>query len=159
GQTPTYQGNVVRPDASWAIASVGDFNGDGIADILWRQTGAGLLANWTMNGSQIQSSQLLTSQGNVVAPDSSWTIAATGDFNRDGMADIIWRQSTTGAVVDWTMNGSQITASQNLTWGGIALTPDASWTMAGVGSFDGVHTALVWRQSGTGLLSEWGMTG
>ena len=51
---------------------IGDFNGDGRSDILWRQNGTGLIADWTMNGSQILASQTVTSQGSAAAPDGSW---------------------------------------------------------------------------------------
>jgi ELWxxDGT repeat protein len=159
GQPLTYQGNLVKPDTSWAVASVNDFNGDGIADILWRQASTGALVDWAMNGSQIQSSQYVTSQGNAVAPDSSWSILGTGDFNGDGMADILWRQGT-GAIFDWTMNGSQIASSQAATSQGNVAAPDASWSVAGVADFNGDHEAdLLWRQSGTGALVEWTMNG
>ncbi len=138
GRPLTYQGNLVKPDASWAVASDSDFNGDGTADVLWRQASTGALVDWTMNGSQIQSSQNVTSQGNAVAPDSSWSVLGTGDFNGDGMADILWRQGT-GAIFDWTMNGSQIASSQAITSQGSVIAPDASWTVAGVGDFNGDH--------------------
>ena len=40
----------VSPD--WQIADVGDFNGDGKADILWRHT-SGSLYIWLMNGTSV----------------------------------------------------------------------------------------------------------
>ena len=32
---------------------MGDFNGDGIADVLWRNTGSGDVAEWLMNGGTV----------------------------------------------------------------------------------------------------------
>jgi hypothetical protein len=40
--------------SSWSIVGIGDFNGDGFTDILWRDTG-GNVAIWFMNGSTITS--------------------------------------------------------------------------------------------------------
>jgi hypothetical protein len=56
-----------------------------------------------MNGASIK---LTVSLG---APSSSWAIAATGDFNGDGMSDILWRD-TAGNMVIWfmLMNGDQV---------------------------------------------------
>ena len=57
------------PDASWSVAQVGDFNGDGKSDLLWRQDTTGALAEWLMDGPQITSSQSIS-----VTPDSSWQV-------------------------------------------------------------------------------------
>ncbi|MFI5115041.1 MAG: FG-GAP repeat domain-containing protein, partial [Terriglobales bacterium] len=59
------------PDSTWSIVEIGDFNGDGDADILWRQSNTGTLAEWQMNGSTISSSQVLGA-----APDSTWSTQA-----------------------------------------------------------------------------------
>jgi hypothetical protein len=36
---------------------------------------------------------------------SQWSIQLTGDFNGDGMSDILW-QDTSGNVALWEMNGT-----------------------------------------------------
>ena len=106
------------PDATWSVAGLGDFNGDGTNDFLWRNQN-GTLVDWTMNGSQITASQAVTFGANPVAPDNSWNVAGIGDFNGDGKSDILWRNAN-GSLIDWTMNGSQVTASQQITLGGSA---------------------------------------
>lgn len=42
---------------------------------------------------------------NAVALNSGWDVAAVGDFTKDGKADILWRNYTTGANGYWEMNG------------------------------------------------------
>ena len=154
----TYQGQALAPDASWSIAGVGDFDGDGSADLLWRQN-SGALAIWDINGPTITSSNAVTYQGNAVAPDASWSVGGIGDFNRDGNADILWRQSS-GAISIWLMNGSAVQSSAPITYQGNQVAPDASWSIVEVGDFNGDGGAdLLWRQNGTGLLSEWLMNG
>ena len=39
-------------DLSWTIQGVGDFNGDGKADILWRHS-SGLVYIWLLDGTSI----------------------------------------------------------------------------------------------------------
>jgi hypothetical protein len=86
---------------SWHIAGVGDFNGDGRDDILWRSD-TGALSNWlaTATGGW---------QNNDVNAASSaplsWHIASIGDFNGDGRDDILWR-SDTGALSNWLANAT-----------------------------------------------------
>ena len=38
------------PTAAWVIKGVGDLNGDGQADLVWRNTADGSVAAWLMNG-------------------------------------------------------------------------------------------------------------
>ena len=51
-QDTTFGGSAVRPDATWTVAGIGNFNGDSDADILWRNT-SGEVTAWFMNGSTI----------------------------------------------------------------------------------------------------------
>jgi hypothetical protein len=121
----TSGGTPVRVDSSWAMVGVGDFNDDGKADMLWRNT-SGQIAEWQMNGSAVAASGFVTSQGTVVAPDASWHIVQIGDFNGDAQSDILWR-SDSGAMAEWLMNGSQVAASVTPSLANIPVQPDASW--------------------------------
>lgn len=42
-------------DTNWHIQAVGDFNGDDLADILWRHTVYRTVCLWSMNGTSISS--------------------------------------------------------------------------------------------------------
>jgi len=157
GGNLTSGGAAVAPDASWSIAGTGDFNGDGNADILWRDT-SGEVTTWLMNGTNIMSGADITSGGVAVRPDASWSVAGTGDFNGDGNADILWRD-TSGEVAIWTMNGNAITSGADVTSGGTAVRPDASWTIAGIGDFNGDgNRDILWRST-SGQVSLWTMNG
>ena len=94
---------------------MGDVNGDGKADVLWRHT-SGTVAVWLLNGSTIIGSGVPGS----VSP--GWTVAGVGDFNGDGKADVLWRD-TAGSVAMWLMNGASI-ASQSF-----LQTVPTSWTI------------------------------
>jgi probable HAF family extracellular repeat protein len=94
--------------SNWKVAGVGDFNGDGSIDILWRDSTSGTVAIWFLNGTQVQSTASL----GAVDP-SVWTIAQTGDYNGDGMSDILWIDNT-GNVAVWFMNSATISSSAGL---------------------------------------------
>ncbi len=158
-QSPSYQGQAVTVDSSWSVAAMGDFNDDGRQDVLWRNNN-GSLSEWLMDGSTITSGQVVTSQGKAVTPDSSWSVAAVGDFDGDGTSDLLWKQSGTGSLMEWQMNGSQIAASQPITFQGKPVTPDASWSLVEIGDFDGDGKSdMLWRQGSTGQVNEWLMNG
>jgi hypothetical protein len=60
----------------------------------------------------------------------------------------------------WLMNGSTIASSSAPVFNGSPVMPDASWSIVEIGDFTGNgNTDLLWRQNGTGALSEWIMDG
>jgi hypothetical protein len=56
---------------TWSIALVGDYNGDGMSDLLWRDTG-GNVAMWFMNGVTVSSTAVI---GNI---PTTWTVQSVG---------------------------------------------------------------------------------
>ncbi|MDH3503410.1 MAG: FG-GAP-like repeat-containing protein [Nitrospirota bacterium] len=78
----------------------------------------------------------------------------THDVNADGKADIIWRNTSSGASAVWLMNGVNI-ASTGFP-GGASL----AWQIAGVGDLNGDGKAdLVWRNASSGAVAVWLMNG
>src|SRR5437879_7826427 len=116
GTTTTGGSLRTQADLNWQVAGVGDFNGDGRADILWRNSSTGENYVWLMNGTTI------TGKGSVrTEPDLNWQVAGVGDFNGDGTADILWRYSSTGENYVYLMNGTTNTgecylAEADLNW-------------------------------------------
>jgi FG-GAP-like repeat/Fibronectin type III domain len=79
---------------------------------------------------------------------------SAGDFNGDGKDDILWRQSSTGAVTLWLMNGGTIQSSA----GGWVVSSD--WAIQGVGDFNGDGKSdILWRNTTTGAVTIWFMNG
>ena len=96
GFADNYANAAANVATSWHIAGIGDFNGDGKDDILWRHD-SGLLTNWLGEAD----GGFAPNNGNAWANvDTSWQVAATGDYNGDGRDDILWRHSS-GLVTDW----------------------------------------------------------
>jgi FG-GAP-like repeat/FG-GAP repeat len=107
GQQVQAEGAVTHAPVTndWHVQGVGDFNGDGNSDVLWRQDGSGQVYVWEMNGQQVQA------EGPVVRlpVPSDWHVESVNDFNGDGNSDILWRQDS-GQVYVWEMNGQQVQA-------------------------------------------------
>ena len=104
GLTAVSQGAVgTNPGPTWHIKGTGDFNFDGMADILW-QNDDGTPAIWLMNGMTV-----LGGGGSAGNPGPSWHIKGTGDFNNDGKSDILW-QNDNGTPAIWLMDGMTLIA-------------------------------------------------
>ena len=56
--------------SNFVVQGVGDFNGDGKIDILWRDTNSGTLSIWFTNGTQV------TSAAVVGTLPSNWSVVA-----------------------------------------------------------------------------------
>jgi len=91
--------------SNWRVVGLGDFNGDGNVDILFRDSNSGTVAIWFLNSSaQVQSTASLG------AVPNTWSIVQTGDFNGDGKSDILWEDSSDNLAV-WFMNGGTVASS------------------------------------------------
>jgi len=100
---------------------VGDFNGDGWPDILWRNASSGLNYVWYMNGATyIGNDQIMT------VSDLTWQIVGVGDFNGDGKPDILWRNTSSGLNYVWYMNGATYTGNDQ-----IMTVSDQNWKIVG----------------------------
>jgi len=100
-------GNVT---SNWVVAGLGDFNGDGNIDLLFRDTNSGTVAIWFLTSSGgIQS----TANVGTVSSGTTWRIAETGDYNGDGYSDILWADGS-GNLAVWFMNGATIASTAGL---------------------------------------------
>src|SRR5438552_16711152 len=91
GTTITGKGSVrTEPDLNWQVAGVGDFNGDGTADILWRYSSTGENYVYLMNGTTI------TGEGYLAEADLNWQVDGVGEVDGDGRGDNKWRNRDTG---------------------------------------------------------------
>src|SRR6266480_1200270 len=110
GLSTASQGSVNFVDPAWQVKGIGDFDGDGKADILWRNSSTGENYLYLMNGWTIAARGLV----NIVEPSSFWELKGIGDFDGDGKADILWRNSSTGENYVYFMNGWAIVSRGSL---------------------------------------------
>ena len=78
----------------------------------------------------------------------------SSDFNGDGKMDLIWRNTVTGAVGVWLMNGTTIASTT------VPSGAPLEWSIMGRGDVDGDGQAdFIWRNTVTGAVAIWLMNG
>ena len=134
-----------------------DFNGDGQMDILWQNISDGYLATWSLNGTNLLSSDLLSPNR---MPDNNWRMAATGDFNNDNKPDIVWHERTQGWIGIWLMNGLTLMSSTSLSPASRERVADINWKVVGAVDLnnDG-HDDILWQEQTMGYVAVWLLNG
>jgi len=73
------------------------------------------------------------------------------DFNNDGHTDLLLRNTKTGQIASWFMNGSQRIGGADF-----SLNPSVNYALVGVGNFAGDNTsALVLQNRGDNTIALW----
>lgn len=134
----------VRPDdPSWTILQVAngyDADGDGLGDVLWRNTATGSTALWHMNGTRAPSSASL-------GGDAVWRLVGAADIDADGRGDLLWKNVSGGGVAAWLMADTRYRASAPIPGSAAALFVVA-YDVNGDGTAD-----TVWADRRTGASS------
>ena len=93
GAVPQVAGQLPGAAPGWVIAGIGDFNRDGHADLLWKNT-ANPAQYWIyhLNGTTIISS-------GPVTVTAGFLPTRIGDFNGDGADDVVWENSSGARMV------------------------------------------------------------
>ena len=131
----------------WSVASVGDFNGDGITDLLLRRTDG-----WVTDWLGTSSGGFVNNNANAsVYFSTDWKVVGTGDFNGDGRDDLLLRNDS-GWVTDWLG-----TTSGGFTNNGAASSVffSADWKIAGIGDFNGDGREDILMRNDTGWTTDW----
>jgi hypothetical protein len=135
------------PDPNWLPVAIGDLNGDGFADLVWRHSTTGVANIWLLRDRTI-----LSVVGLPTVPDQNWKVIGIGDFNRDHKNDLVWRNSATLDVAVWLMNGTAFTTAAFLPKVGFP------WQLVGVGDLNADGDAdMIWQTTTTRQIAVWQM--
>lgn len=132
-----------------ATAADYDANDDGCIDLIWRDT--------TTDGHVVHLMQGTKRIGAfAVADGTGWDLVATGNFDTNGIGDLLWRQQSTGAVVQWLMTYDAASGTGKPR----KETPlSTGTTKAPLQTLSYWGNAIAWRRPADGSYAVWKMLG
>jgi Metallo-peptidase family M12B Reprolysin-like/FG-GAP-like repeat len=111
----------------WRLVGVGDLNGDGTDDILWRHKN-GLLHYWSIqNGKRIGGVDV----GDAPRVGREWEVVGVGDLNGDKTDDLLWRRDD-GLLHYWSIKDGKRLDGVDIEAG----RPGPEWRLVGVGNLN-----------------------
>jgi hypothetical protein len=139
-------------DGNWMPVALGDFDGDGDADLVFQNIDSGRLSIWHLNELLRVSATLLDGPR-----DRAWRPVGAADLDGDGHTDLLWQHRGSGALLAWLFDaagGHREAASSPRTTG------DAALEIAALGDVDADGAVdFLLRHAVTGALSAWRMDG
>ncbi|UIE38299.1 FG-GAP-like repeat-containing protein [Leptodesmis sichuanensis] len=140
-------------DTSWFAYGIGNFDGTGNPNYIWRSESTGTNGIWLMDSTGT------SLQGSVLLPGffgNGWFPGGIADFNNDGQQDILWTNALDGTQVGlWFMNGTSAVSFQ-----AIDSMEDPNWLIEAVADFSGDGKPDLWyRNFATGENLIWLMNG
>jgi hypothetical protein len=131
-------------EADETVVAVGDFDGNGVSDLVVHASDAGNHAWWMLDPSVGPTIHALDQ------PDAGSTLAAAGDFDGDGTDDLLWRAADGSLHVDFLAEG-EAEDILVVSHGGNAALAAADF------DGDGIDDILV--RDAAGALGVWSMSG
>ncbi|MDP6600661.1 MAG: FG-GAP-like repeat-containing protein, partial [Phycisphaerales bacterium] len=133
----------------WFIAGTGDMDGNGRADLVWRDADGSVIV-WLMSSNGYSYTSHWFYSGSI----ADWRIAGIGDLDGDGQDDIMWQAEYgvsnpwEGTILAWEQwDGTDMGYTSDFIYNTVAdpAIPSA-WFIVGLADLDGNgRDGLVWR--------------
>ena len=135
--------------AEWEMLATADFNADGKADTLWRNSFVGDDGSWYSAYCTKLASEENDWRMVDVANAEEWNFLGSGDFDGDGASDIAIIGND-GVVGIWGVQDGGMSSWSILS----AVTPE--WSFSGIADFNADGTDdIAWSNPETGLAGFW----
>jgi len=132
----------------------GDFDGNGVPDLVWQNDTSSQVVVWYMGGAggaTFQGFNYLDSAGHP-----GWHVITAADFSGDGVPDVVWQNDATRQVTVWYMGGAGGATFQGYDW--LSQSGVPGWHVVAAADFNGDGVPdLVWQNDATRQVTVWYM--
>jgi FG-GAP-like repeat len=134
------------------VLGTGDFNADGIDDILWKDSATNKFTIWFMENGTVRQSiaAIQDSTGFDLVKDINWSVIGIDDIDKDGFTDILLRNATSGEVDTWFMYENTVSKVTQLPPGFRVL---SDWAVEGFS-----NSRLLWRNINSNFVATWDLS-
>jgi hypothetical protein len=144
-----YDAFVSKISATGAVLAYSSYLGTATGREVGRAIAVDRRGHAFLGGESQDSTDSYLTDGLVLRVAPPMNRAWNGDFDGNGLDDLLWRNSATGANKVWK-------AASSATTQGVATVADPNWTIAGTGDFNGDgKTDVLWRNVYTGANTIW----
>jgi hypothetical protein len=148
--------------------SAGDFDHNGGSDILWHNASTNEMEIWISEMDRprgalrvVGRAPVLGEFGNPESVGLPWSIVGTGDFDRNGGADVLWHNESTNETQMWLMDRHRVAGRATVVGeDGNPAFVGLPWSIVGAGDFDRNGGAdILWHNESTNETQMWLMDG
>jgi hypothetical protein len=133
-------------NTEFTIQGVGDIDGDGDDDAIWRHQSAGFISVWTFENADIASWY-----GEGAYQNTDFVMTGVGDFDKDGDDDIQFVANANNWVSVWQMQDGH-----KVGWYGLGAYPNTNYKADTITDLDGDNDVdIVWRDQTATWVSSW----
>jgi hypothetical protein len=152
GTSVDAKGSFTTADAPATLKLIGsgDFNADGIDDLIWKDSVKKTFVLWFMENGTVKKStaEIVDGTGVSYTRDDNWAVVGIDDIDKNGFSDILLRNQISGEIASWFMNNEQVSNAVNLSTGSLRLYSD--WQIAGFS-----NARILWRNINSDVILTW----
>ncbi|OLT58924.1 FG-GAP repeat domain-containing protein [Moorena bouillonii] len=128
-------------------------------DLFWHNPVSGQVAAWTLNeeGTSVETAAFITDQNgqDVLVPENTGFEARGVVDLGDGNRSPLWRNTETGGVAIWKMEGSELQEAITIDPPADGPGSNLDWEIRGTGDVNGGAEEIFWYNTSTGEIAVW----
>lgn len=133
----------------WSHVVPGDYDGNGITDLLFYKASTGLMRFYT-----IEPDGTFRAMSSVMYGNRGWTQMVPGDYDDDGSDDLLWYRATDGLMRFYEVSGESFRPMTAVMYG------NRNWSQIPSGDFDGDgRDDLMYYRANDGLYRFYTLSG